>query len=116
MFFAIKAEYGFLILDDTFQMNCASPEAIHMRKCPFQIFQIQLNALVLMLQHKLPRTIEVSVLNDNIGGSSVNPRFYQLIPHILPALVGNLPFWPLLLKNVEIKFVHELLSQITAEK
>lgn len=66
MLLSVKGEHGPLILNDCLQMDRSSPEFIDIGECTLHIFQIELHAFILMLQHQFSSTQIIRIMDDQI--------------------------------------------------
>ena len=87
-----------LLFNLRFQMNAAAPQLINVRKHFLQVFHIELDAFVPMLQIQLTITHIVAVINRDVWKAAVHSHADQLIAHMRPVFINNLIILALLLE------------------
>ncbi|MMZ64617.1 hypothetical protein D1872_269630 [compost metagenome] len=69
-----------------------------------------------MLQQQLPAAQVVAVLDDDVRGAAVHAGGDQLIADMLPGFIGDFPFRPLFLEDIEVQVADQIFGQIAADK
>ncbi|MNE38861.1 hypothetical protein D3C80_1327790 [compost metagenome] len=72
MLLTVVSENGCFFFYDGFDVYGFAPELVHIRERALQILQVQLNAFILVLKHKLAGPLVIRIKNYDVWRTAVD--------------------------------------------